>query len=90
MLPLRARVDLGAMTIKGYSAFLKVPALLEPHHECVLCHIQDIRWWGWGGVLPFCRDVVGIYHSPSQLGHVQSVGILSFPSPRLVFIAGGN
>ena len=31
MLPLRARVDLGAMAIKGYSAFLK--ALLEPHNQ---------------------------------------------------------
>ena len=33
MLPLRARVDLGAMAIKGYSPFPKVPALLEPHNE---------------------------------------------------------
>ena len=33
MLPLRARVDLGAMAIKGYSAFPKAPALLEPHHQ---------------------------------------------------------
>ena len=30
-----ARVDLGAMAIKGYSAFPKVPALLEPHHQIV-------------------------------------------------------
>ena len=35
MLPLRARVDLGAMAMKGYSAFLKAPALLEPHHQIV-------------------------------------------------------
>ena len=27
MLPLRARVDLGAMAMKGYSAFPKAPAL---------------------------------------------------------------
>ena len=32
MLPLRARVDLGAMAMKGYSAFPKAPALLQPHH----------------------------------------------------------
>ena len=32
MLPRRARVDLGAMAIKGYSAFPKAPALLEPQH----------------------------------------------------------
>ena len=31
VVPLRARVDLGAMAIKGYSAFLKAPALLKPH-----------------------------------------------------------
>ena len=29
MLPHRARVDLGAMAMKGYSAFPKAPALLE-------------------------------------------------------------
>ena len=33
VLPLRARVDLGAMAMKGYSAFPKAPALLEPHHQ---------------------------------------------------------
>ena len=32
VLPLRVRVDLGAMAMKGYSAFPKAPALLEPHH----------------------------------------------------------
>ena len=36
MLPLRARVDLGAMAMKGYSAFPKAPALLEPHHQIVI------------------------------------------------------
>ena len=35
VLPLRARVDLGAMAMKGYSAFPKAPALLEPHHQIV-------------------------------------------------------
>ena len=33
MLPLRARVDLGAMAMKGYSTFPKAPTLLEPHHQ---------------------------------------------------------
>ena len=32
MLPLRARVDLGAMAMKEYSTFPKAPALHEPHH----------------------------------------------------------
>ena len=36
MRPLRARVDLGAIAMKGYSAFPKAPVLLEPH--------QDTRW----------------------------------------------
>ena len=44
MLPLQARVDLGAMAIKGYSSFTKAPALLEPHHQIVWCHIQDTHW----------------------------------------------
>ena len=38
-LPLRAKVDPGAMTMKGNSAFPKAPALLEPHHQIVSCHI---------------------------------------------------
>ena len=35
VLPLRARVNLGTMAMKGYSAFPKAPALLEPHHQIV-------------------------------------------------------
>ena len=38
MLPFRAEVDLGAMTIKVHSAFPKVPALVESHHQIYLCH----------------------------------------------------
>ena len=41
MQPPRARVDLGEMAMKGNSAFTKAPALLEVHHQIVLCHIQD-------------------------------------------------
>ena len=37
----QVRVDQGAMTMKGYSTFPKAPALLEPQHQIVLCHIQD-------------------------------------------------
>ena len=33
VLPLRARVDLGAMAMEGYFAFPKAPTLLEPHHQ---------------------------------------------------------
>ena len=35
VLPLWARVDLGAMAMKGYTAFAKAPAVLEPHHQIV-------------------------------------------------------
>ena len=35
MLPRRARLDLGAMAIKGFLAFPKSPASLEPHHQIV-------------------------------------------------------
>ena len=35
VLPLQTRVDQGAMAMKGYSAFPKAPALLEPHHQIV-------------------------------------------------------
>ena len=35
VLPFRDRVDLGAMAIKGYSVFTKVPKLLKPHHQIV-------------------------------------------------------
>ena len=34
-LPLRVRVDLGAMAIKRYTAFPKDQALLESHHQIV-------------------------------------------------------
>ena len=35
VLPLQARVDLGSLAMKEYSAFPKAPALLEPHHQIV-------------------------------------------------------
>ena len=33
--PVQARAGLGAMVMKGSSAFLKAPASLEPHHQIV-------------------------------------------------------
>ena len=45
VLTLRARVELGVMAMKGYSAFPKTLALLEPHHQIVQCHTQDTCWW---------------------------------------------
>ena len=43
MLPLQARVDPEVMTVKVYSAFLKSPEILDPHHQIVQCQIPDIR-----------------------------------------------
>ena len=51
MLPLWARVDLGAVAMKGYSTFPKAPALLEPRH-----HLVSYPGHSWGG----------IYSSPEQ------------------------
>ena len=35
VLPFRARVDLGAMAMKGCFAFAKAPVSLEPHDQIV-------------------------------------------------------
>ena len=35
VLPLRHKVDLGALAMKGYSKFPKAPVLLEPYHQIV-------------------------------------------------------
>ena len=55
MLPLRARVDLGAIAMKGYSKFPKAPALLEAHYQIV---ILDTRW---GGSYPPPSKVQSVY-----------------------------
>ena len=44
MLPQWTRVDQEAITVKGYSAFPKAPALLEPHYQIVSYHIKDTHW----------------------------------------------
>ena len=62
VLPRRARVDLAAMAMKGCSIFPKAPALLEPHHQIVSCHIQDTRWWGQCILQPqFCWFFVFVF-----------------------------
>ena len=83
---LQARVNLGAMAKKGYSAFPRAPVLLEPHHQIIQYHIQEIQC-GWG-VLPLCREAVSVFckpqsigprerrdtpHSPSQLGQNREI-----------------
>ena len=44
MLPLRHRLNLGAIAIKRYFSFLKEPALQEPHHQIVLSHNRTLGW----------------------------------------------
>ena len=39
VLPHWARVDLGAMTMKGHSVFPKAPISLEPHHQCLVSYL---------------------------------------------------
>ena len=47
VLPLWTRVNLGAMAMKGFSAFLKVPALLEPHPQIFYLYAgQSLRVGG--------------------------------------------
>ena len=58
MLPLRDRVDLGAIAMKGWSAFPKAPALLELHHQIVYCHILDTIW---GQVSDFSAEKQSVY-----------------------------
>ena len=41
VLPHRFRVYLRAMPMKGCPVFPKSLESLEPHHQIVLCHIQD-------------------------------------------------
>ena len=47
VLPCQARVDLGVMAMKRCTVFPKAPALLGPHHQTVLCHIQDTHYFGF-------------------------------------------
>ena len=50
MLPLCPTIDLGIMAIKGYNAFLKAAALLEPHHQISIVINRTLV----EGVLPLC------------------------------------
>ena len=72
MLPFRARVDQGAIAMKGWSAFLKAPASLEHHHPIVHCHMQDTPWVG---VLPLCRGAVGVFYSPTDWAYIYTLGM---------------
>ena len=61
MLPLQARVDLGAMAMKGYSVIPKSPA-----SDCLVSQIGH----SLDGVLPLHKGAVGVFYSPSRLGNL--------------------
>ena len=65
MLPRRARVDLGAMAMKGCSAFPKVITGTSSS-DCLVSYNQDTHC----GVLPRCREAVGVFYSPSRQGNM--------------------
>ena len=71
VLPLRAIVDLGVMTIKGYSAFPKAPRL-----EMKMKFSVMFRTLSGSGVLPLCRDAVSAVYSLSQLGCSEKEGLI--------------
>ena len=56
-------MDLGATAMKKYSTLPKVPSLLEPYDQI----FSVIYLLGVGG-LSLCRDTVGVFYSPNQLG----------------------
>ena len=64
MLPLRARLDLRVMAMKGYCIFPKALALLEPHHRL----FSVISRTPVGGVLLLSREAVGVFYSPNRQG----------------------
>ena len=66
VLPLLAKMDLGAITMKEYSAFPKTPAWLELLYQIVLYRIQDTHWRGGWGSYPRCRDAVVYYTAPAD------------------------
>ena len=61
VLPLRARVDLGAMAMKGYSTFPK----LQHSWNLTIRLFSVISRTLVRGVLPLCRGAVSVFYSPS-------------------------
>ena len=55
------------MAMKGYSAFTKAPALLEPYHQIVFVSYPGHSLLLLEGVLPFSREAVNVFYSPNQM-----------------------
>ena len=73
VLPLQVRVYLGVIVMKEYSIFPKTPALLEPQHQNILCHIQDSCS---KVVLHLCRDAVVVFSCPCRVGNIPRMVVL--------------
>ena len=67
----------GSDDMKLYSALPKASASLEPHHQVVLCYIQNTRWlwWWWWGLTPLqrCRRCI---LQPQPTGQTDSCVIM--------------
>ena len=60
-------VDLGAIAMKGYSAFPKAPALAGTSPpDCLVSYPGH----SFEGVLLLSREAVGVFYSPSRLGNI--------------------
>ena len=74
-----ARVDLGAMAMKEYSAFTKAPALLEPHQQMfsvisrTLCRSSAPAdsWWCVIKALRLCSLLNSLCYLKATLTNVQ-------------------
>ena len=65
MLPLLAIVDLGAIEMSGYSAFPQISIItVASPLDCLVSCFRTLVV----GVLPLCREAVGILYRPSRLG----------------------
>ena len=64
MLPLRAKVDLGAMAIKEYSDPTKIQHYWSLTIRLFIVSSRTHRW----EVLLLCRGVVDVFYSPNRLG----------------------
>ena len=58
VLPLQSRLNLGAMSMKAYSAFPKAQ------------HYWSFTVKFWKKSYPLCRDTAGVFYNPSRLGCV--------------------
>ena len=69
MLPLQARVDLGAMAMKGYSGFPKSFSITGTStSDCLVSYIRTLI--GGGAVWLLCREAVDVFYSPGWLSNL--------------------